>query len=78
MTMKLVLVGIVVGLLSTAQAVINNDIGFLRGGSNDEKVGQFDCTLNGGREYLQSKKIGLKSNNNYIIRSCISIFVFRP
>ena len=52
MTMKLVLVGIVVGLLSTAQAVNNNDIGFLRGGSNDEKVEQFDCTLNGGREYL--------------------------
>ena len=53
MTMKLVLVGIVVGLLSTAtQAVNNNDIGFLRGGLNDEKVEQFDCTLNGGREYL--------------------------
>jgi hypothetical protein len=52
MTMKLALVGIVVGLLSTAQAVTNNDIGFLRGGSNDEKVKQFDCTLNGGREYL--------------------------
>jgi hypothetical protein len=51
--MKLVLVGIVVGLLSTAQAVKNNDIGFLRGGSNDEKVeGPYDCTLNGGREYL--------------------------
>ena len=57
MTMKLVLVGIVVGLLSTAQAVNNsNDIGFLRGGSNDEKVEQFDCTLNGGRKYLLLKK----------------------